>query len=235
MSEIRVHIYSIFQQIRSALGEILLLRDQYEEKPDGSYVSKGDLLVQQLIWKYISDNFPRYRLLSEELAPFDETELDPYGAYVILDPIDGTENFISGLREWGVGISIYSGGKHQASGICLPELNDQLVSGDYLRTFKSRIVGLSSSLTKQDLACQPTGYEYRVIGCSMYNMLAAIRGSFERFENVRGGHAWDILPGLNLALEHNCSVYVEDIPYKGELLLPTRKYRVRVSRDEESS
>lgn len=227
----KAHIHAIFQHVRQATEEILALRDQYEEKEDGSFVSKGDLLVQQLVFGYVQQFLPHFRLLSEELAPFDEADLDPCGAYIILDPIDGTENFISGLREWGVGVSIFAEGRHLASGIYLPELDDQLVTGDTMRTFRSRIVGLSSSLTKDDLSRQPEGYEYRVIGCSMYNMLAAIRGSFERFENVRGVHAWDILPGLNLALEQGCVAYVDEQPYHGKLLLPVRKYRVRLSRN----
>jgi len=231
----REHIHAIFQRVRETVVEVLALRDQYEEKADGSFVSKGDLLVQELVFDYLQQFLPHFQLLSEELAPFVEAELDPAGAYVVLDPIDGTENFISGLREWGVGISIFAAGQHLASGIYLPELDEQLVTGDIVRTFRSRIVGLSSSLTKDDLSRQPTGYEYRVIGCSMYNMLAAIRGSFERFENVRGVHAWDVLPGLNLALEQGCSAYVDELPYRGELLLPVRKYRVRLSRNGEVS
>lgn len=232
----KTHIHVIFQLVREALSEVLTLRDQYEEKPDGSFVSKGDLLVQALVAGYLQRFLPEFQLLSEEMAPFNESALNPAGTYVVLDPIDGTENFISGLREWGVGLSIFAQGRHLASGIYLPDLDEQLVTGDALRTFSSRIVGLSSSLNKDDLSRQPTGYEYRVIGCSMYNMLAAIRGSFQRFENVRGVNAWDILPGLNLALEHGCAAYVDGHRYQGELLLPLRKYRVRVSRsDGESS
>jgi myo-inositol-1(or 4)-monophosphatase len=44
--------------------------------------------------------------------------------------------------------------------------------------------------------------EFRIFGCSMYNMLSAVKGSFRSFENVNGVSCWDILPGLNLALEH---------------------------------
>lgn len=222
----------IFCFIEGALAEILSLRDQFSEKSDGSFVSQGDLLVQKIVIDYLTKNLADYQLLSEELAPFDETLLDPLGRYVVLDPIDGTENFVSGLREWGVGISIYAGGEHQASGILLPELNDKLVTGDKVRFFRSRVVGLSSSLNKADLAAQPEGFEYRVIGCAMYNTLAAVRGSFRRFENVRGVNAWDILPGLNLALEHGCQAYVDGKPYCGELLLPVRKYKIMITRGE---
>jgi myo-inositol-1(or 4)-monophosphatase len=54
------------------------------------------------------------------------------------------------------------------------------------------------------------------------------RGSFRFFENVKGVNCWDILPGLNLAREAGCRTWVDGDIYSGELLLPTRKYRVRI-------
>jgi myo-inositol-1(or 4)-monophosphatase len=224
------HIKSIFKIIKNDLRNILKLRALFSEKPDGSLVSQGDILVQNIIISYLKEFIPNYVLISEEIANHECQRYEPLGSYVVLDPIDGTENFVSGLREWGVGISIYSYGKHQASGICLPELCDQLVTGDSSPSYKSRIIGLSSSLTKADLAAQPDGFEYRVIGCSMYNCLAAIRGSYKQFENVKGVNSWDILPGLNLALEHGCKTYVDGKPYCGQLLFPPRKYKINISR-----
>ena len=66
------------------------------------------------------------------------------------------------------------------------------------------------------------------MGCAVYNLYNVIRGSFARFTNPRGAHAWDLLPGLMLALEHKCDVEVEGKPYHGEFLEPGRKYRVDI-------
>lgn len=219
----------ITQIIKNRLNDILNLRDKFELKPDDSYVSKGDLLVQDLVYNYFIQALPDHLLISEEMAPFENVEWNSKGNYVILDPIDGTENFISGLKEWGVGISIFTNGKHVESCIYLPELNELLISGQSLVKFKSRIQGLSSSLTKDDLINLPKiGSEFRIIGCSMYNMLSAVKGSFISFENVKGVSCWDILPGLNLALEHGTLAWVDDEPYHGELLFPTKKYKIRL-------
>ncbi len=216
--------------IRAALSEIINLRDQVTKKDDDSYVSEGDLLVQSIVFDYVREHLPEHELISEELAPFVDRVWDPSGSYVVLDPIDGTENFVSGLREWGVGISIYTNGLHQESCIYLPELNDIQITGMPLRKFHSRIHGLSSSLNKNDLLQLPeTGFEFRIIGCSMYNTLAAVRGAFAVFENVKGVNCWDVLPGLNLALEHGCKVTVDDQPYTGQILFPQCKYKIRIS------
>ena len=212
--------------IGQRLSEIKSLKTQKVKKADNSFVSKGDLLVQDIVFNFCKKELPNHKLISEELAPFDGIQWDEKGSYVVLDPIDGTENFVSGLREWGVGISIYTEGKHQESCIYLPELNEVAISGQPLERFESRIHGLSSSLTKKDLEQLPEGFEYRIIGCSMYNMLSAAKGSYARFENVKGVHCWDVLPGLNLALEHGVKVFVDGEPYKGQILFPTRKYKI---------
>ena len=217
--------------IKDNLENILKLRDDFTLKTDNSYVSKGDLLVQSLVSDLIKKSLPTHILISEELAPFKNNDWDPLGSYVVLDPIDGTENFVSGLKEWGIGISIYTNGVHSESCIFLPELDDFIISGIKQKKFRSRIIGLSSSLTKDDLMLLPerSDSEYRIIGCSMYNTLSAIRGSFASFENVNGVNCWDILPGLNLALEHGCNVMVDSKPYFGEILFPTKKYKIKIT------
>ena len=224
------HNIAIVDLIRSSLYQILSLRSNFQKKEDGSYVSKGDLLVQSLVMGYLQDHLPDHQLISEELAPFEDVIWQESGSYVVLDPIDGTENFVSGLKEWGVGVSIYTNGIHQESMIFLPELDEFLATGMPVKKFKSRIIGLSSSLKKEDLQSLPVGdFEFRIIGCSMYNTLSAVRGAFARFENVKGVNCWDILPGLNLALEHGCGVWVDDMPYRGEILFPVKKYKIRIS------
>lgn len=216
--------------ISTQLDKIIALRADFTKKSDGSYVSKGDLLVQDLVLEYLSKSLPDHKLISEEMAPFTDMGWNERGSYVVLDPIDGTENFVSGLKEWGVGISIYTDGVHQESCIFLPELNDYHITGMPMTHHRSRIRGLSSSLNKQDLLQLEEGFEYRIIGCSMYNMLAAVRGAYASFENVKGVNCWDVLPGLNFALEHGCEVLVDGNSYQGQILFPTRKYKINIKK-----
>ncbi|EGR0311449.1 TPA: inositol monophosphatase family protein [Vibrio cholerae] len=220
--------------INSNLDKILSLRQVKEQKEDGSFVSKGDLLVEQLVNDFVKSHFPKHTLISEEMfcsGAYKDEVWNPRGSYIILDPIDGTENFVSGLKEWGVGISVFTDGKHVESLIYLPELNDFAISGEIQIQYKSRIIGLSSSLTKEDLLKLEDGFEYRIIGCSMYNTLNAVRGAYKRFVNVKGVNCWDILPGLNLALENNKKVIVDGVPYEGQLLFPTKKYKILIESD----
>nr|WP_298249133.1 inositol monophosphatase family protein [uncultured Halomonas sp.] len=230
MSLYKMVLEEVVSSVDKSLKQISSLRQKFTRKKDNSFVSEGDLLVQDIIIKLLKKYLPEHDIISEEMAPFDGAEFNIEGSYVIIDPIDGTENFISGLKEWGVGVSIYTQGVHSASLIHLPELNDYLITGMDTKKYRSRVIGLSSSLEKKDLLELPDAdYEYRIIGCSMYNMLSAVRGSYVRFENVKGVNCWDVLPGLNLALEHGCYVEVDSKPYNGELLFPTQKYKIKLS------
>lgn len=214
--------------IREHLDEVLLLRTQKEKKEDDSFVSKGDLLMDHLVAQFVADNYTNFTLISEETHKDQVVALDASEFIIVVDPIDGTENFVSGLREWGVGISVYQNQQHLESLIALPELDEYVLTGDTFERFESRIAGLSSSLTKEHLLELEAGYEYRIIGCCMYNMLQVVKGSFATFQNPKGANAWDILPGLNLALENKLEVIVENKKYNGEFLQPTQKYRFSI-------
>jgi myo-inositol-1(or 4)-monophosphatase len=214
--------------IISNLPQILSLRDKKIKKDDDSFVSQGDLLCESLVKDYIRINLPDFYLISEE-SPEENKYNYTQKNIIILDPIDGTENFVSGLKEWGVAVCVYIDGIHQQSMLALPELDSYIITGDKFEKFESRIAGISSSLTKEDILKLEPGFEYRIIGCAVYNMYNVITGSFFSFENPKGAKVWDIIPGLNLALENNLNVNINGKEYHGELLEPDKKYCFRIT------
>ena len=212
--------------IKNNLNEIKKLKSTFYKKSDGSHVSEGDLLIQKLLQDEISRNFDKYFLISEENDHIDKWE--DYNDFIVLDPIDGTENFISGMMEWGVGISVFENKKHKESVILLPDMNLQIMSGDKIIKNKSRIVGMSTRHFKKGLEPCDKNFDYRAIGCSMINMYYVLTGSFNHYVDPIGGYVWDILPGLNLALENEMDVYVDDKLYNGEFLSPEKRYKIKI-------
>lgn len=212
--------------IRAALPRVLDLRSTRSLKADDSFVTEGDLMMENVIAAAIETHCPQFTIISEE-SPLDQIE-NVGGNFAVIDPIDGTENFTSGLKEWGVSISIYENRVHSESMIALPELGIYLTTGMQLSRHTSRIHGISSSLSPEQIGALKEKTEYRIIGCCVYSMWAVVTGAFASFENPRGANSWDILAGLNLALEHGLEVTVENEKYAGEYLAPTRKYRFKV-------
>ena len=215
------------QIIINSMEDIKNLKNKTIQKSDNSFVSEGDLLVQKLIADEIKKKYNNYYFISEENDQKEKWK--KHNDFIVLDPIDGTENFVSGLKEWGVAVCVYQNQKHVESMLAMPELNEFLITGDNFNSFGSRIYGLSSSLLKEDLLKLTSGFEYRIIGCCVYNMLNVIKGKYKVFENPKGAWIWDIIPGLNLALENNLKVHVNKKIYNGELLDPNKKYCFKIT------
>ena len=221
----------VIKVVSQNLSEILSLRNKKTMKPDGSFVTEGDIKCQKVILELIEKKFDNLKLeiISEEIES-KKFSYDPKKNYLVIDPIDGTENFCSGLKEWGVSLSVYMEDQHFESAILLPELDEYLKTGDYLSYFQSRIVGLSSNLSKFEIKEQDQYEEYRIMGCCVYNMLNVIRGSYKSFSNPKGAYSWDILAGLNLSLEHGLKVVVNGKKYEGQFLFPNKKYSFSIQR-----
>jgi myo-inositol-1(or 4)-monophosphatase len=208
------------------LVRVFELRNTVSRKSDGSPVSKADVFLEEGIRDLLRGEFEDLVFIGEE--SFTTEPANSPGWIAVLDPIDGTENFISGSKLWGISLSLWHGGGHAGSMLLIPELGERISSGDSVEHYKSRIIGFSSSISKELLQDLALAEEARISGCAVFNMVNVIRGTFSEFNNPVGAHSWDLLAGLQLALEHNCEVEVDGCKYNGDYLRPGRKYRIKV-------
>lgn len=222
--DIRLMMEQVCDLVIANLERINSTRYDIEIKKDGTPVTQSDLYVEQLIRNEIRKLIPDATFIGEE--SFDFQNVNDNGYLVFLDPIDGTENFCSGLKEWGVSFSIWKSHQHLGSFLLFPELGLRLISGDKIEKVHSRITGISSSMSESLLEVMRSPGEFRIMGCAAYNIYNLIHGSFMRFVNPKGAYVWDLLPGIMLAMEHGCKIYVNDELYDGQLLDPTKKYRI---------
>lgn len=220
-------LLQVIDLVRTLMPQIQALRFDVEWKPDGSPVTKADLLVEREITGLLTSALPGIVVLGEETFS-DLTPTTREGWVAVLDPIDGTENFCSGFKEWGVSLSIWNGGAHAGSLLYMPELDAHLMTGDSLPKLRSRIVGLSSTVSPEAIATLQTISEARIMGCAVYNLYNVARGAFARFINPKGAYSWDLLAGVMLAREHGCDILVDDKIYDGSFLEAGRRYRVDI-------
>lgn len=225
--EVRSLLSGILPLIDSNISTIQANRYSVTIKEDGSPTTGSDILVEKLIEDFLVAHVPDLVFTGEEGFLSGGMPL-PAGYHAVLDPIDGTENFCSGLKEWGIALTLWHGPNHLGSLLYMPELGEHLMTGDKLKPVRSRIRGFSSSMCDEILEGMASTRESRLMGCAVYNLYNVIRGAFARFTNPRGAYGWDLLPGLMLALEHRCDIEVEGKPYYGEFLEPGRKYRVDI-------
>ena len=112
-----------------------------EVKSDQSPVTLADRGAEELMRRMIKARFPAHGLLGEELGP-ENTDAE----FVwVLDPVDGTKSFITGVPLWGTLIALLHHGQPVLGCIHQPVLN-QLVIGD----------GVTTTLNGQPVRCRPT-------------------------------------------------------------------------------
>jgi myo-inositol-1(or 4)-monophosphatase len=78
-----------------------------ESKSHQDFVSEADKNVETLVRAAISAAFPDDAIVGEEDAPSPGTS----GFTWVIDPIDGTTNFIHGIPQWCVAIAIVQNGQ----------------------------------------------------------------------------------------------------------------------------
>jgi myo-inositol-1(or 4)-monophosphatase len=77
--------------------------DQINEKARNDLVSAADLASEQAILEAIGSRFPDHSILSEEAGRSTPTESGPTW---IIDPLDGTTNFVHGIPQFAVSIGV---------------------------------------------------------------------------------------------------------------------------------
>lgn len=214
--------------VEESLPDLLERRFDIRWKADGSPVTEADLLLERRLTTWLAERLPDLAIIGEESFAAGSAADAGAGWVAVIDPIDGTENFCSGLQEWGVSLSLWNGGEHAGSLLMLPELRESLATGDSIVRVPSRITGYSSSMHPAIVSGIAGGGENRIFGCAVYNLFNVARGAFARFVNPKGAHAWDLIAGLMLAREQGCDILVDGKTFDGSFLDPDRRYCVDI-------
>ncbi len=77
-----------------------------ELKADLSPVTAADRAAELVIRKVLQENFPEHAILGEEFGDHSHREQHDSGCLWLLDPIDGTKSWISGLPFWSIQIAL---------------------------------------------------------------------------------------------------------------------------------
>jgi len=70
-------------------------------------VTETDFAVEELIMETLAREFPDHRVLSEETS----AETDDAGWVWVVDPVDGTRNFVAGIPIWCINIALCHDGE----------------------------------------------------------------------------------------------------------------------------
>lgn len=167
-------------------GEVEQL--QVSVKGPGDFVSAADRRAEQIIHQELSKARPDHAFLMEESGVVGPKDAE---ARFIIDPLDGTHNFLHGIPHWAISIGLEKNNEMVAGVIYDPVKNEMFYAekggGAYMNDRRIRVSG------RKDPERSIVGYWYHS-GSDMerYNTdLNKIAAKFERFR-INGAAAIDM-------------------------------------------
>jgi len=134
-----------------------------EIKSDNTPVSNGDLEVNKFITKKISEITPSIPIVSEETSDNkDNTKLKDFW---LVDPIDGTYDYINGLEEFTINAGLIINNKPAAGLIYAPAKKRMFYSyglGNAFELTNGQTINLSSKINKNNRPIKFISYSNKI-------------------------------------------------------------------------
>ncbi len=183
------------------------------EKPDRSFVTEADKAVEEFLRSELAKHFPGVEVLGEEV----EEGVKRNVAWVV-DPIDGTANFVAGVPIWAVSVGLVEDGLPTMGAVYYPAFGELYIAqqnkGAWLngqRIFARQdneirnddLLGLSTLSIKRmrvNLPCK-----VRSLGTAVACFTFVAKGSFVG-GILTDNRVWDIAAGWVIAKEAGAEV-----------------------------
>ncbi len=225
-----------------------------EIKDDKSPVSNGDLRVNDLISKKISELTPNIRIISEETV--DPKVKNTSKIFWLIDPIDGTKEYIAGKDEYTLNAALVIDTVPVVGVVGVPKKNrlffsysdgeSYLIEGNITKKIncekkqpKDKIVALSSVIKPSDIILSKLK-EYNVTSivkmASSYKFCVIATGEYDIYAAKERANEWDYAAGHAVAqnagaiiktLDEKPFVYGKE-DYKNQSLLIRRSENLNV-------
>ncbi len=199
-------------------GEIEQL--QVSRKGPADFVSAADKRAEQVIFDELRKARPDYSFLMEESG---ETKGSNPDCRWIVDPLDGTTNFLHGIPQWAISIALEEKGEVTA-GVVYDPVKDEMFhaakgQGSFLRRKRLRVSGRSSmdiavictgaprrgkdtheQFFREQRAIWDAGASLRRYGAAALDLAYVAAGRYEGFWE-RDLSQWDVAAGMLIVRE----------------------------------
>ncbi len=209
---------------------------QVSAKGPGDFVSRADKAAEEILVEELMGARPNYGFLGEEGTSFEGK--DPTRRWIV-DPLDGTTNFLHGMPHWAVSIALEHKGEIVSAVVYDPAKDEMFYAekggGAWLNdSQRLRVSGRKQMIesvfatgvpfggrdylpaTLQELArLMPRCAGVRRWGAASLDLAYVAAGRYEGYWE-RGLNAWDIAAGILIAKE--AGALVEPIREAQDLL-----------------
>jgi myo-inositol-1(or 4)-monophosphatase len=207
-----LHIQEALERAPAAFQRFTPREVASRHKQGDDPVTEADTTVDTLLREFLPRNGDGW--LSEETRD-DHLRLERRRVWVV-DPLDGTREFVTGIPEWCVSIGLVVDGEPVAGGICNPVTGETIVGARGLGvTLNGRPAGVSARPTlagarvvasrsevkrgewqgyREDL------FEIRPMGSVAYKLGLVAAGLVDATWTLTPKHEWDVAAGVALVL-----------------------------------
>ena len=193
---------------------------QVRRKGAADFVSKADVAAEQAIVRSLQKSRPKYGLVLEEQGVIEGT--DKSNTFIV-DPLDGTTNFLHSLPQFCISIGLERDNEMHAGVVFAPITNELFVaekgSGAYMNDTRLRVSGREdlsealvgcgfpwkgkqgrgNALREADRVLSETA-GIRRFGSAAYDLCMVAQGRLDAYWE-RGLHPWDCAAGIVIARE----------------------------------
>ncbi len=188
-----------------------------EIKKDKSPVSNGDLAVNEIICAKITELTPEIPIISEETVDINKKNRNPI--FWLIDPIDGTKEYISGKDEYTLNAALVVNKKPIIGIVGVPKKNQLFYSYGLGQSFvrekntenkieckkkgnRKEIIALASSTKPSETIIKKLN-QYKVSSftkvASSYKFCLIADGSFDVYAARERANEWDYAAGHAVA------------------------------------
>lgn len=130
-------------------GKIALTRQdglEFRTKAGETLVTNADIEIEYSLVENIVEAYPKHQILGEESGLRGES-----GEFLwVLDPIDGTRAYASGLPLWGISIGVLRNNKPYAGGFFLPATGDIYLGQGSVARYNGRPLKRNLNMTVEN-------------------------------------------------------------------------------------
>ena len=199
----------------------------YKDDKQMDPVTAADLQSQSFLVQTIGEKFPDHGILGEEKSDDEDQEAKAADWLWVLDPLDGTTNFLNGLPVYAVSVGVMYRGLPVAAALYLPwpeadggfvlharkgggafQDDQRLELPDPEQIIANRLSGIPGSFGGQYRVGKPLrrkAGEMRVTGSIAYELAMVARGVMQ-YCVIGGPRLWDMAAGVLLVAEAGGSV-----------------------------
>ncbi len=215
-------LIKIIKEAGEILKEGFYSQKEVNFKAKKDLVTKYDLAVEKFLKEKFSKEFSNFNIIAEE----SDNKNIKFKNSIIIDPIDGTTNFVNGLAHTAISVGVYKNQKPFIAVVYNPILDElyfaKLGKGAFLNdkkikvskqiSFQKSLIATgfpySSATNKEDLKdvikklnyILPRCQDIRRLGSASLDLCYVASGVFDGYYEMNL-KAWDVSAGILILLE----------------------------------